>query len=292
MNDSTKTINIPFDLHPDVAHGTKEFPFQVHESYCPDGLSLYPHIHEEFEFLYILEGQGIVYVDGKEYLLSKGQSIFINSNCVHLAKKADNNSAAFFSIVFSPLFLGNLINDVITDKYVTPIINQQLVFPILFNNSSLWQNEVNSISLKLYNISKSSSPSELEIKYLLFSLWCVLCTHARYLNNVKPSKSLEQVRSSIDFISEHYQEKITLQDISDYVHLSTGHFSRLFTKIIKCSPIDYLIHFRLQQSCNLLKKSDLPIGTIALDCGFNDFSYYSKKFREEMGCSPKEYRQL
>lgn len=290
MNEIPQYKNL-FKLHPDVSHGSKEYPFQIHESYCAEGFSLYPHIHDEFEFLYILQGNGIVYVDGKEYILTEHQGIFINSNCVHLGRKMDDQATTFFSIVFSPLFLGKPMYDIITEKYINPVINRTLVFPEFFDNSLSWHKEVSVTALKLYDLSKLNTCTELKTKSLLFHMWNILCANGIYDDHVKSSKSLEQLRQGIDFITENYQNKITLTDIADHVHLSVGHFSRLFSEFMKCSPIEYLIHIRLQNSCEQLKKSDLPIGTIALDCGFHDFSYYSKKFREEMGCSPKEYRK-
>ena len=57
------------------------------------------------------------------------------------------------------------------------------------------------------------------------------------------------------------------------------------------SPLDYLIKIRIQESAKLLQKSDLPIGEVALNCGFNDFSYFGKHFKREMNCSPREYRK-
>ena len=48
---------------------------------------------------------------------------------------------------------------------------------------------------------------------------------------------------------------------------------------------------RIQKSCQYLKNSDLAVSRIAVSCGFNDLSYYARRFREQVGCTPTEYRR-
>ena len=83
-------------LYQDVPHGTLDYPFQVHESYCEHGLSLYPHVHPEIEITVITKGKGAFYIDGKEYSVKQGDCIFVSPNKIHLSGSDNQNREASF----------------------------------------------------------------------------------------------------------------------------------------------------------------------------------------------------
>ncbi len=58
------------------------------------------------------------------------------------------------------------------------------------------------------------------------------------------------------------------------------------------SPIQYLREYRLQKAAELLLVTDDKIKTIALNCGFNDMSYFTKSFKEFKGMLPGDYRKI
>ncbi len=57
------------------------------------------------------------------------------------------------------------------------------------------------------------------------------------------------------------------------------------------SPVDFLNACRLKVSCRLLDTTDQTVTEIALACGFNHLSYFSKSFCAAYGCTPREYRR-
>ena len=64
-----------------------------------------------------------------------------------------------------------------------------------------------------------------------------------------------------------------------------------FAAVAHKTPFSYLQQVRIQKSCQYLKNSDLAVSRIAVSCGFNDLSYYARRFREQVGCTPTEYRR-
>ena len=84
---------------------------------------------------------------------------------------------------------------------------------------------------------------------------------------------------------------LTLADLAAAAHMSESHFCRSFSAVTHMTPFSYLQQVRIQKSCQYLKNSDLPVSRIALSCGFNDLSYYARRFRERIGCTPSEYRR-
>lgn len=95
----------------------------------------------------------------------------------------------------------------------------------------------------------------------------------------------------IGFVEEHYGEKITLQEIAQSAGLGERECGRCFSRSIGMPPIEYLNRYRIRQAARLIVQTSDPIGQIAEQCGFSSDSYFGKMFREQMGCSPREYRK-
>ncbi|KZL91882.1 helix-turn-helix transcriptional regulator [Clostridium magnum] len=96
----------------------------------------------------------------------------------------------------------------------------------------------------------------------------------------------------LSYIQENYKENVTLDDIAKNVNLSRAECSRFFKRMTGQTPFEYLISYRINQSTLLLRNSDLPITEIAEEVGFGSVSYYIEKFRKQINCTPKEFRNF
>ena len=95
----------------------------------------------------------------------------------------------------------------------------------------------------------------------------------------------------MEYIKSNYSRKVSLEDISSYVHLSPSHLSGLFRKETGQTISAYLSFVRIEKSKLLLATTDTPIAQIGALCGFEDQSYFTRVFRQQTGISPKKYRQ-
>ena len=102
-----------------------------------------------------------------------------------------------------------------------------------------------------------------------------------------PAHYVERARQ---YIAEKYSYPITIEDVATYTGVSRSYLFRLFRKIIKQSPKEYLLEYRIGQACLLLNQTDLPVGSIAHSVGFEDSLYFSKVFKKNKQCTPTEYR--
>lgn len=93
-------------------------------------------------------------------------------------------------------------------------------------------------------------------------------------------------------ISNDITEALYLTDLAGYCDLSVSHFSLVFRQTTGRSPLDYLIHLRIQRACNLLDLSGLKVKEVAARVGFEDVFYFSRVFRRVMGLSPSAYRKV
>lgn len=264
----------------DMRHGTEAFPVGIHDTVCPRGFSLYPHIHKEFEFLVITEGKGTVYIDSERFDLKAGEGVFINSEELHIGIKTDSERASFFAVVFAPEVFGNFTLDLIMQNYVVPVIKKKI---------RPQRRIERSVAEKLMLIHEK--PSEIKIKALLFDIWDECVKNAEKSPDFTKSKSVEEIKSVMEYIRANFNREITLEALAGYASMSKGYLCRKFKSVVHMSPFEYLIEVRLDKGCEMLKYTDLSVGEIAERCGFNSFSYFSKIFSEKMGCTPKEYRK-
>lgn len=278
-------------LQKDAAHGTWDYPFEVHHTILKGGLYLYPHLHNEFEITVITKGEGIFCVDSQDYPVKKGDILIVPSNSIHLASKTIDCDASFFSIVFDTDYFFSSHNSRIFTKYVKPVKERQVVFPVLITTDADWYDELLSLSL---NIEKLYGPEENELlcQSEIIKIWDLLFKHSLPSGERKTLDSQgARLKESIDFMHKNFEKHITVEMLSNISHISEGHFSRLFKEYMKMSPMEYLIHIRVIESARQLRETDASIGEIALACGFNDFSYYGKCFKKQMGIPPLKYRK-
>lgn len=100
----------------------------------------------------------------------------------------------------------------------------------------------------------------------------------------------EEVVKAIDYIHRHYRERVTLEDVAEYVSMNKSYFSRLFKQETSEMFHEFLIRTRLEQAQELLLSTDARIGDIATEVGYNDIFYFNRAFKAYTGMSPSEYR--
>lgn len=98
------------------------------------------------------------------------------------------------------------------------------------------------------------------------------------------------VRQIRDFIEQHLGENISRATLAKEVFLSEGYLSKIFLKETGISLPNYIAERRMEKAKEYLANSSIPVSRIATEVGYNNFSYFSKTFRELTGCTPNEYR--
>ncbi|AGA75347.1 AraC family transcriptional regulator [Pseudomonas plecoglossicida] len=97
-------------------------------------------------------------------------------------------------------------------------------------------------------------------------------------------------RQMVDYIEAHLDQPITLGELALRCNLSEYHFARMFRASFGLPPHQYLLARRLHRACQLLRLGVMPLGEIALLCGFASASHFSNRFRQAVGATPGEYR--
>lgn len=97
------------------------------------------------------------------------------------------------------------------------------------------------------------------------------------------------VASAKKFIEENYYSDISLEDISNFVFLSSAYLSKIFKKLTGKTFKEYLISLRISKSIELLREGKYKVREISEKVGYNDSKYFSKQFKNIVGCTPKEF---
>ena len=102
-------------------------------------------------------------------------------------------------------------------------------------------------------------------------------------------EQIEAVQRMQDYIESHWQESITLADLSKASHFSPWYSTRLFRKLTGLSPADYIRRYKLSRSALRLRDGDCKVIDVAFDLGFGSVDGYQRAFLREFGCNPREY---
>lgn len=119
----------------------------------------------------------------------------------------------------------------------------------------------------------------------------VLHRFVDYTYGFSQIRHADTVYRIMEYIKSNYQNKIGLDEVAAYVHLSSSHVGSLFRKKTGQTISEYLNQVRIEKSKALLRMGDLPLSDIAYLCGFGDQSYFSHVFKKQTGLSPKKFRQ-
>jgi AraC family transcriptional regulator len=96
---------------------------------------------------------------------------------------------------------------------------------------------------------------------------------------------------AVEFMHTHLDEKLTLTDLARISRLSPSQFTRVFKQELGVPPIEYLQELRLLRARRLLRDSDRTITEVAMSCGFNSSSYFSRCFQNRFGVSASSFRK-
>lgn len=144
--------------------------------------------------------------------------------------------------------------------------------------------------LKLNNHFLKNIQEITNIDILCMKLQEIVETFSECMFNYIPSKNSELIKRAMIYISQHFNEPITLEDVSSFVHLHPSYFSSMFRQSTGSSFKEYLNMVRIEEGKRLLANTDFPIIDIAVAIGFEDQSYFSKVFKKHTGMTPKQFR--
>ncbi len=276
-----------------VEHGNLFFPIACYQ----DDLYLDPvpwHWHEEFEYAIAVGDKCTFLVENTEVALRPGDGIFLNSQSLHAVEAPRSFGPELRSAVFHPRLISAGRDTVFWEALVAPLLNDARLRYLVLKPEIPWQARTLDHFYQSWN-ALDQEPEDFEnlVRYHLSAALHLIVVNSPLSAKMR-SKQEEvdaaRIRGMLDYIHGNFADDLTMDDISRSVNASSSVCLRCFRQMLGTTPIQYLKNYRLEKAAHLLKTTRLPIKDVALDCGFNDMSYFTKAFREKTGTTPKEYR--
>ena len=269
--------------------------FPLHVSSC--SLSMYPdmrcmsHWHGDHEFLVVERGRCICRINGFPVMLSAGEGLYIAPRNVHGIEAIDGGDCGHLCVVFPTALLG--ASPQTAQAVQAHLAAHEAAHYLHLHPSAPKHSAVIEGLLTLRRVATQQTPeARLETLSILYRLIADLGAAVRSEETLpKTDRNLAQLREMMGYIRLHTDRPLTLADIARAGKLSRTACGNAFRRILHTSPMQYLIHCRLERGMELLLSTSLSVTEIAHRCGFCSGSYFAELLRERTGCTPGEYRR-
>ena len=244
---------------------------------CHPGYQWGPGIRDHYLIHHVIRGKGSYVLEGRMYHLNAGDTFLLFPD-VESSYRADEEEPWEYAWVgFAGTDAYSMIANTDFSKK-NPVLDQRLISDELFRKIQA-----------VYNANGNTFRDAVAMTGALYSLMGYLMQHSK---GEEKADNLQQhyVERARQYIAEQYSYPITVEDVAVYTGISRSYLFRLFRTMMKQSPKEYLLEYRIRQACQLLNQTELPVGSIAHSVGFEDNLYFSKVFKKYKNCTPSEYR--
>ena len=284
------------ELREQTVHGEPDFPVSVYYNPCTQEQILVHHWHIEMEFIYVVSGDTIFYIDTEPVRLHAGEAAFVRGGQIHGGRAQGATPSEFYSIVFHPsVLLSNMLGQSRV-RYAEPFAENQLCLPTRLGFDPFGQYATGKLKEIVEAYFSPQPGREISILSALYAVIGKAAAHGILTPSREKPNSLDQykrdrLRKTFEYIHLHYAEKITVEDMATNLCVNPYYFCHFFRKLCQTTPIEYVNLYRIERASRLLAETDTKILTIALDCGFSNFSYFIRRFKAIKGCTPSAYRK-
>lgn len=256
------------------------------------GLSLFlntvdyrtPHLHSEWELIWVLDHPLSVTCSQEHYLVEPGQMILFNPNEPHEFHKTEE-SCTFACLQISAQILP---------------ISSRLYADAHFPHEYLSAEEMKSVRELFYALMKAYLQEDSQ-----YALYCVgkCCMLFHLLFSKIPNRELTAEQSAnidkrnallkrlIQFVDDNYMNKIKLSDFAEAEGYSMSYLSHFIKDTMNQTFQEYVTSVRVNCACMLIASGRKRMLEICIESGFSDYRYFSKAFRKQYAMTPEEYRR-
>lgn len=253
------------------------------------------HWHEAIEIGCVIAGEGFSVVEGQEYSFSQGYIHVRNSNIEHMDYAFEH--CKIFNIHFHP----DLIHDTLFHN-IDDISNQlfrpqaQQLRPLVYPNESHAPYITHLLMLIHDENTTQAYGWMMTVKGLILQIVSILARHYRMSQNEthhqwKRREMLSRLTPALEIIEANLSNPASLGDLAKSVSMSPTYFSTIFKEVIGNSPVAYRNALRIRNARYLLINTDLSVGQISDQCGFETVRQFNRLFIKLIGMTPTAYRE-
>lgn len=252
------------------------FPFTLHTNLFStgNGLRIMSHWHEDIEILYFIQGSAKLTCGHSCYTGTSGEVAFIPPYFLHRVEPLTERCEYY-------CLKGNM-------NLIPPLSHFQSVpLPVVVTAAA---QIINFMAIIIDEIHHKLSEYETVVYGQFLSM--ISCIYRNIekssLNSQNSIRKFDKIRKAIQYIQQHFTERISVKDICNTIGFSEAHFSRVFHEITGKTIVDYINHVRCEHAYHLICSGNYSIGQCAEMSGFSNGSYFSKKFQQIYGILPSK----
>lgn len=238
------------------------------------------HFHDYYVIGFVEGGKRHLWCKGQEYNLTSGDLILFNPRDNHFCEPVDGDILDYRAVNINADVMLQAVKE-ITGKEFTPYFIQNVVY----------QSDITQSLDELYKSILRCEPQFKKDEALFFLLEQILQDYIQPFDKADTPKPNRQIKALCNYMEEHFQENITLDDLLSMASFGKSYLLRSFTKQVGVSPYRYLQTVRLDKAKKLLEQGIPPIDAAAM-AGFADQSHFTNFFKEFIGLTPKQYQRI
>lgn len=256
-----------------------------------------PHRHDWMELAFLYSGSCDFYLPDHTVSLSKGQCLLVNRNTMHGVSSCGENDILINFLIRKSYLNANFFGRFSHRNFVTSYLANSLDTKSVQDGFILFKSESNN---HLYQLITDF----LCVYYDEYSHWqqdilnsyitLIFIELAKVFQEQLPDsgKDTEQqiTFELLNYIDEHFMD-CTLTSMAEHFHMNANYFSRYVKKHTGSSFKELIQTARLRSAVSLLENTSLSTSEVASRAGYENISFFYKKFRDFYGCSPAEYRK-
>ena len=256
------------------------------------------HSHQDYEIYFFHEGDCRYLIHNQIYDLQPGDIILMDGLTLH--KPNVNPSIEYVRSVIQ--FPRNWIKGVLMEMGSMYLLEtfETLHHCLIRTNENEESKELEKVFSRIAELSNSSNLSDTQVeteKKVLLLQVLIIVHKLVQMNSIEVPKKKEEkavhAENIADYIQQHFMNKLTLQSIAENLNLSRSYVSQVFKAMTGYTVMEYVMECRLTQAKYLLEMERLkPLKDVSYESGFESATHFSRYFREKVGVTAKEYRQI
>jgi AraC-like DNA-binding protein len=248
------------------------------------------HFHDEFEIVFSLSDTTKIFIEDTMYEVKKNDLFIINSMELHRTIPPHDSVYDRYVIMFNPKYVESFSTE--STNLLKCFTDKKSASSNRIHLSPDQAHAMTSIFKKIEHYSKTSAYGSdiytkinfIEILLLINTLYSSSDTQ----NNHSSSGNYKKVEAILEYINEHLNEDLSLENLSNKFYLSKYYISHLFKDNTGFSVNEYIISRRILKSRELLKQN-IPVLEVSEMVGFNNQCHFIRTFKKLVGISPKQY---
>lgn len=248
----------------------------------------YYHWHQCLELLYVEEGAGVMIANNRHYTMRPGRLFIFPPFTLHKIMVEDGARERYRRTI---IHLDH--NTLLRSLEGFPQAHSKLIYLTRRSTEALALDleELHPWLDTLFKRYEQFSCDHALTTESVTSLLLTLFTMLPPLDTGQYDTPLHLSTQAMLWIEEHYQEKFSLDRLATDLNKSPGYISRRFHMETGEKLHNYLATFRLRKACELLLRTEEPMGNIAEKVGFSDTTYFISSFKKGIGMTPLQYRK-